>query len=166
MNYYVYNGQFVSESELYHHGIKGMKWGHRKKIDYAGEGVVSRQKKKQPRSGINPNAGKSTLGTSANARKMGSDLSKAMDIARKTIQKGVNKAKNKNNDKSPYQQERNRQRKHIAAKRAIDIGSRFVNEYTKRHDVSINGMHAGIHDNVKAIVNKLLDYKYMKDTFK
>ena len=30
MNYYVCNGQFVSESELYHWGIKGMKWGVRR----------------------------------------------------------------------------------------------------------------------------------------
>ena len=30
MNYYVYNGQFVSESELYHWGIKRMKWGVRR----------------------------------------------------------------------------------------------------------------------------------------
>lgn len=30
MNYYIYNGQFVYESELYHWGVKGMKWGVRR----------------------------------------------------------------------------------------------------------------------------------------
>ena len=36
MNYYVYNGQFVSESELYHWGVKGMKWGIRRYQNYDG----------------------------------------------------------------------------------------------------------------------------------
>ena len=65
-----------------------------------------------------------------------------------------------------YVKERKRQQKHIAMKRAIDIGSRFVNSYTKQHDVTLNGKHVGIPDNVKTFVNMLLDYKYMKDTFK
>lgn len=79
-------------SELYHYGVPGMKWGRRKKIEYAGEGVVSRQKKKQPRGGINPNAGKTTLGTTATARKTGSDMSNALSAARKVIKKGADKA--------------------------------------------------------------------------
>lgn len=81
MNVYIAS----SNDELYHYGIKGMRWGHRKKIEYAGEGIVSRQKKKQPRGGINPNAGKPTRGTSETARKQGETLSKAVDSVRKTI---------------------------------------------------------------------------------
>ena len=30
MPYYVYNGTFYESNELYHHGIKGMKWGVRR----------------------------------------------------------------------------------------------------------------------------------------
>lgn len=110
----------MTNNELYHWGVKGMKWGKRKTI-----GTASKQK------------------TSA-----------------------YKKVKQKKTEKSVYQQERERQKKHLATKRAIDIGSRVVNEYTKRNNVTINGMHAGVHDNAKLLVNKLLDYKYMKDTFK
>lgn len=32
MNHYVVGGQFYNSNELYHHGVKGMKWGVRKSI--------------------------------------------------------------------------------------------------------------------------------------
>lgn len=83
----------TSDGELYHYGVKGMRWGHRKKIDYAGEGIVSRRKKKTPFGGINPNAGKPTLGTNERAAKTGDDLAKGIDTVRKTIKKGVGKVK-------------------------------------------------------------------------
>lgn len=44
MNNYI----ITSYGELYHYGIKGMRWGHRKKVEYSGEGIVSRTKPKLP----------------------------------------------------------------------------------------------------------------------
>lgn len=38
-NYYILS----SDGELYHYGVKGMKWGHRKKVDYASKAKTSRE---------------------------------------------------------------------------------------------------------------------------
>lgn len=77
-------------NELYHYGVPGMKWGHRKKIEYSGEGVASRQKKSKRQlelersRGINPGANKRTPSTSEAARKTGSDLSNAIQKAKRS----------------------------------------------------------------------------------
>lgn len=112
-NYVIASDSFISEDELYHYGVKGMRWGIR------------------------------------NTKKP----------AKKRI-------KAKKDIVSEYKKERNRQKKHIVTKRAIDLGSRFINSYTKANNVTFNGKHVGIPDNVKLFVNTMLDYKYMKDTFK
>ena len=123
--------------ELKHYGVKGMKWG------------VHRFQKKD-----------GTL-TSAGKKR---HFEKNDELYSKG--KVLSNAKSGPYKENEYVKERKRQPKHIAMKRAIDIGSRFVNSYTKQHDVTLNGKHVGIPDNVKTFVNMLLDYKYMKDTFK
>lgn len=172
------------EYELCHHGVKGMKWGVRraqKKID------KYRKKARQYSSYAKEYAKEGSRRTGSDGarqtdqeiawmKKLAADNkaksqkyeAKAQQIEAKQVAKQAKKnaSDKKKNDKSVYQQERARQKKHIVTKRAIDIGSRFVNEYTKRHDVNVNGMHVGVHDNVKLVINKMLDYKYMKDTFK
>lgn len=40
-NWYYYNGTFVPENELYHYGVKGMRWGHRKKY-YNSDGSLNK----------------------------------------------------------------------------------------------------------------------------
>ena len=53
LNYYIVNGQLYSSNELYHYGVKGMKWGFRKyktlyreTTDAIGDQYTDRQKKR------------------------------------------------------------------------------------------------------------------------
>ena len=52
MNYYIVDGQLYSSNELYHYGVKGMRWGFRKATLYSetndriGENYTDRQKKR------------------------------------------------------------------------------------------------------------------------
>lgn len=52
LNYYIVNGRLYSSNEIYHYGIKGMKWGVRKATVYSetndriGENYTDRQKKR------------------------------------------------------------------------------------------------------------------------
>ena len=151
--------------ELYHHGIKGMKWGVRryqkkdgtltsagkKRYFEKSDGLYS--KSKPPKNAMDGD------GMSSKAKKFPGAISNVVSSKKQ-------KRQNYPNKENEYEKERKRQQKHIATKRAIDIGSRFINSYTKQHDVTLNGKHVGIPDNVKTFVNMLLDYKYMKDTFK
>lgn len=88
-SYYI----ITSDGELYHYGVKGMRWGHRKKIDYAGEGIVSRKKKQLPGYAKGGPAQKPTLSTSGHAQKMGDDMASAVNSARKAIKKGMKNTK-------------------------------------------------------------------------
>ena len=181
MLYYIYNGTFYENDELRHHGIKGMKWGVRRQRRIAARD----QYRKRTNAAFEEY--ERTIADIEKPYKKGQSLSKedmyreqaaerkyANEAARaktdyKNAKSSIRKeSKNKyqKESKNEYQKERDRQKKHLATKRATDLGIRAVNEYTKRHNVTLNSMHVGVSDSAKAIVNKLLDYKYMKDTFK
>ena len=47
MNYYISHGTFHAvpeqSDELMHYGVKGMRWGHRKKVDYVSKAKTARE---------------------------------------------------------------------------------------------------------------------------
>ena len=125
----------MDNNTLYHYGVPGMRWGHRKAAD-----IVSTQKRK-PRGVVVDGDG----------------------LTSKHKPRGVIKGgpKKRSDNLTPFQQERKRQKKHIATKRAVTYGQMYVNRY-----LEASGKTARVSSGTVALVNHLLDRKYMKDTFK
>lgn len=101
MNYYLLsNGGFASEAELYHHGIKGMKWGVRRYQNRDGTLTAAGKKRYTNPDGTLTNEGKeivygaakNILGTEANRR--------SIKIYEDEKQTSITKAGIKNNNDS------------------------------------------------------------------
>ena len=59
-----------------------------------------------------------------------------------------------------------RQKKYLAQKRAVDVGTMAVNSYLKNNNATLNGKALRVSPQARALVQYFMDYKYMKNTFK
>lgn len=130
----------VYNDELYHWGIKGMKWG------------VRRYQKSD-----------GTL-TSEGLKRYGRLKNENQQKTSGRLQKHT-KSK-KHTAINAYEAERRRQRRYLSAKHAVFVGQSMVNRYLQDHNVTLNGNPLRMNPAAMAAVNTILNLKYMKDTFK
>ena len=163
----------MNEYELYHHGVKGMKWGVRKKRP--SNSIVSRKRnksddlydeaRKAERSGnlIKSHRLKNEADRRADRERSGmANIDDTID----SVKRAVDKLKNKKQGKSEYRKERDRQNQYLFTKRAVDVGTALANKYLKDHDTTLNGRPLRVTNKAKAVVNTMLNYRYMKNTLK
>ena len=83
------NGNFISENELYHHGIKGMKWGRRKAVVKSGSIGTNRNNANRSKNSV-AKAKKRTNNGKKKASKVISNVgSKTVKAASKTAKIGM-----------------------------------------------------------------------------
>lgn len=136
----MWNYECVNSGEDYlaHHGILGMKWGVRRYQNSDG-----------------------TL-TSAGRKRYKIET----DIRPKHPSAWHEADKKKKFSATPILDELERQQRHNLTKHAVTAGENLVNSYLKKHNYTLNGKEMQVSKNVSLIINSMLDYKYMKDTFK
>lgn len=136
----MWNYECVNSGEDYlaHHGILGMKWGVRRYQN-----------------------SDDTL-TSAGRKRYSTEL----DVHPKRSANQHNRNEKKKNSNSPIRDELKRQQRHNLTKHAVTVGQNLVNSYLEKHNYTLDGKEMRIPNNVGLIINEMLDYKYMKDTFK
>lgn len=123
-----------NEDYLQHYGVPGMKWRHKK-----AQPIISPIRKK------NRGYSNDRDGQTPDHKLKGPVMSGP---------------KKKNDILTPYQQERKRQEQHIARKRAITVGTNYVNSY-----LASKGKNMRL-DNLEHLVKYALDRNYMNNTFK
>jgi hypothetical protein len=171
----------MKENELYHHGVLGMKWGRRKaqpvsaerrRYDAAKDAKKSARKEYtkafnkaygySSRYPISQFTGKKRR---AESNKRWGEAQTKAKVAAKADQR-YKEAKRNLKESTPYKTERTRQKKHIATKNTIRIGSAAINRYLSNHQVTRNGKAFRVSPMVTKTINTILDYKYYKDSYK
>ena len=136
----MWNYEYINSGEDYlaHHGILGMKWGVRRYQNSDG-----------------------TL-TSAGKKRYKIET----DIRPKHPSDWHGEREKKKYSYTPILDELERQQRHNLTKHAVTAGQNLVNSYLKKHNYTLDGKEMRVPKNVSLIINSMLDYKYMKDTFK
>lgn len=151
--------EYNHTDELYHHGVKGMKWGVRKKKEdrYVSRFQARRNASKAVKESRQADIknGVSSISTMQRHATLAKAKSKLADAEHNQKLR---------EERSAYRKERMRQNRYLFTKRAIDVGTAMVNKYLKDHDTTLNGRPLRVSNKAKTVVNTMLNYKYMKDT--
>lgn len=157
--------------ELCHYGVKGMKWGVRKTRPQGG--VSGLAKAAKATRSVLSDIGRPMDGNGWTP-KLKSNGHSQYDEQRRTAKKlekytksfGKTAAKKDHTVMDTYKAERKRQKSYLTTKRAVQVGRSMANQYLQSHNATLNGKPLRVNSTAVAVVNSILDYKYMKDTFK